>query len=47
MITGLGFAKKFGATTVIVSSDSQLVVNHVNGTHVAICPTMAKYLKIV
>lgn len=45
LITRLGLAKKFGATTSKFLTDSQLIVNQVNDTYVAKCPTMAKYLK--
>lgn len=47
LIASLNLAWQFGATSLKISSDSHLVVNHVNGLYVAKCLNMTIYLKKV
>lgn len=47
LIVGLGLARKFEDTTLNITSDSQLLINQVNSTYAAKCPTMAKYFQKV
>lgn len=47
LIAARGLAKKFRATLLKIASDSQLVINQVNDTYAAKCPTMVKYSKKV
>lgn len=47
LIPLFGLPQKFGATSLKIVSDSELVVNQVNSSHVAKCPTMAEYMKKV
>lgn len=47
LIAGLGLAKTFDATSLKIFSDTQLVVNQVNGSYAEKDPTMAAYLQKV